>query len=296
MSGEKKKEIKHRTFDRDWDAFKLLTTIKLVKNATFRKNLDTFKLLTTHDVFQNDVKQAHEKLKTALSVAESESKNDEIDLSTYGGLLIDLNTTMLRKFKLPYNFRSAMSVYLQTGKISEKDIPNRNYDFKFIPRPTFTTDGKIVDPVRAVQLVTYTRLTGEELDDAIVSLKKIQSTAFPKTKLFKQTKAHKNLDNELEIEKRGVKRKPAKIKEELTDYWLVLQQNNFESGKITKKEFELYKKQNRNNIRKTKEPGYSARKIAKEMKMGVEPSAIRKIIERLKKERHDRFIEKEDRN
>ena len=250
------------------------------KNSIFRRNLDTFKLLVTYVEFQDAINQ--------LAVAQHQLESNEIDFNDYVHILSDLNTTIIKKFNLPYNFRTALSVYLQTGKIREIDIPNRNYEFTFRPRPKIRRDGKPTEPVWEIRLVTYTKLTDDEIERALKTLKKHQDLFFPKTKLFKRTKAHKNLDQELEIEKRGAKRKRSIITEEYSDHWLYLQKKMFDRGETTKKEFNRIRVLNIRNIKKIKEKGYSSIDIARELK--VSKHTVEQTIKRLKNERHERFV------
>lgn len=281
MSGEKRNKTNEQTYSKNWDGFTLLSTIKLVKNNIFHRNLDTFKLLISFDKFQETIMQARERLNKATP-------------SNRLNLLNELDTMILQKFNLPENFRSALAVYLQTNKIKEKEIPNRNYGFNFIPRPKFT-EGIIEKPVQVVSLMTYTKLTNQELDEAIMALKKIQKIAFPNTKLFSKTKFHKNIDREIEIEKRSQKRTLPKIKEEFYDVYLDVQKKRFEGGQISKKEWNKIRRVNKINIKRGRKSGYTSKNIVKELDVNIKPNTLGHIIKRLKKERKDRF-EPKDKN
>lgn len=257
-----------------------------IENRVFRKNLETFMLLTTYHEFQDAIRPIREQIKAAHEQLE----NNKISVADYGLLCAEFNWSLHKRFNLPFNFRSALSIYLQNGEISEKEIPSCNYEFRFRPLPEIKRNGEPVDRVWEVHLITFSRLTEEELEAATKSLKRIQAKMFPKTKLFKRTKVHIHIERELEIERRGLERKPAGTEEEFLDHWLILQEKKFNAGEISQEEFNEFKRLNKQNIRKIKEPSYTARKIAKELKMEVAPDTLRQTIKRIKKERLDRFI------
>lgn len=254
-----------------------------LRNRAFKKNLDTFKLLVTYDEFQKVVEQARKEL------------NKNLGSPDFGGVLSDLNMAILKTFNLPFHFGLALSSYLQSGEIDQKFIPDRNYFFQYRPSPLkLSMDLRPLERVWEVHLITYSQLTENELELAFKSLKREQKKSFPNTKLFKRTKSHKNIDQELEIERRGLKRRPAKIIEEYTSDYSAMQKQRLDRGQISKKEFKKILKNNPHGVRKTRDRGYAAKGIAKDLKLTIKPNTVRHIIKRLKKERQDRFSTQED--
>jgi|SRR5581483_7932543 len=272
MSGEDQKTPQE--FLRYFEALK--SANKKLKEKVFKKNLDTFKLLITDIEFQKIVGEGRKEIDGAA--------DDENKLN----ILHDLDTRIIKKFNLPHHFREALSIFVQKDEINKSSIPNRNYDFRFNPRPQFNKDGYASEYVKTVHLITYTQLTDQEVDEAKKILKKIQKIVFPKTKLFGQLKPHKNIDVELEIERRGLQRHRRKTEEVYNDYYLELQ-----SKKLSGKKLRELKRLNHFNIVKKKVPSYTSKKIAKELIGDHDSGGVRQIIKRVKKERQDRFNEKQ---
>jgi hypothetical protein len=281
MSGDKEKN-KEAYPKKESNWLELLWKIK--KGSTYKKNLDTFKLLTTFNDFQDEVKKIRGQF--------DKFKTD--DRTEYINFLTDSNREIRKKFNLPYNFKEALSIFIQTDKIELNSIPARNYDFRFSPRPTIDDEGKIDNPVDSVHLITYTKLTNQEIKDATSLLKKIQHASFPKTKLYDRLKPHRDIDTELRIEALSKRRGRSKKKEEFEDFYLDIQKKKFETGKLSPKEWHKILLQNKKSIQTKKIKSYTSEKIIKETGFHIKPNTLTHIIKRLEKERKNRFINNED--
>ncbi len=253
---------------------------KTIRTRVFQKNLETLKLLISYPPFQEAIKPIRDKWNIAQAKME---KGEDADLVFFA----ESSWSIMEQFQLPFHFWTLLSIYIKYNEVDEKYIPDRSYMFKYTPKLKADKNLSPLERVWEIHLVTYSKLTKEEMTLAIKDLEREQKRCFPNTKLFQQTKPRKDIENELEIERLGTKRRPTRIVEEPESYYMnVLRQRSQKEFDEAKKSRKLHKVK----IKTKKQKGYSSKGIVKDLKLKVRPNTASKIIQRLKKERRDRFM------
>ncbi len=290
--------------------------MKIHTISTGSKNLDTMKLLVSWDKFRGDVSQLREKYSIPLKgfpnsnefkkwdkklcrasdafwetkdyrnkrkkllllrekdyrqfLVEQDLINKEVPINKFNQSIKDL----LNEYNPPYNFLDALRMYIYYNKISMIFLPSTNFSLSLNPEARKGT-------AKWVEIRAYTRLTEEEIRNAMIILREFQKHYLP-PQLTEDIRKHQDIDKAIAIEKEM--RRRIKKTYQKPDWYL--QQVRKKYGE---EEFERVKKLNPTRIEK-EIIKYTSKEIAKKF-FGSSKKAglVRQIYSRLQKERVKRF-------
>jgi len=214
---------------------------------------------------------------------EQENINAEVPVNKFHKGIDEI----IKKYRLPYNFRGFIEKYILSNKIS---APSTNFVFSFSFHPGRTleleTGKNWKEQIKGISLITYARLTEKEIRFAVKELRSHQKYYLPPT-VTQDVRVHIDIDKAIEIEQK-MKKREWKLKKRYIGYLAELEKAS-QKSEYYKKEFEKWKKKRPNEIEKEIKK-YTSKEIAKEY-FGTEEKAplVRQIYSRVKKEREKRF-------